>query len=162
MLNEVQFTINQLESGCKEFEGKEGSKLVIGDWQLFENPHFIDYLRSGWGISIVGAVDYTSSNGKSTLPSSLHYLGVKNQYEAAIYQVGQVLEPYDSYKSYPFFGFGGIPKHMGATGVSHCFLMNGNSKNPEIHTIVNCLATYRKTLNEIQFSGPTYFAPLLK
>jgi hypothetical protein len=47
---------------------------------------------------------------------------------------------------FPFFGFGGIPRHMGINGVNHCFAMNGNPSNPEIFTIQNVLATYRSTL----------------
>lgn len=53
----------------------------------------------------------------------------------AIMSVGQVIEPYDLNKSYPVYGFGGIPKHMvdpsllvtdKGSGVSHCFAINGN------------------------------------
>jgi hypothetical protein len=43
-----------------------------------EIPNFVDYLRSGWGISLAVAIDYTGSNGTPTDPSSLHYLGGNN------------------------------------------------------------------------------------
>jgi hypothetical protein len=76
-------------------------------------PSFIDYLRSGWQISLVCAIDYTGSNGVPTSPTSLHFLGPNNQYERALYSVGSIVEPYDTDRSFPVFGFGGIPRHMG-------------------------------------------------
>jgi len=73
------------------------------------------------------------------------------------------VEPYDDDKSFPFFGFGGIPRHMGINGVNHCFPINGNPGNPEIPGgIQNVLATYRQTLPSIGLGGPTYFGPLLE
>jgi copine 5/8/9 len=53
-------------------------------------------------------------------------MGPGNQYEQALYNVGGVLEPYDSDRSFPVYGFGGVPTQMGATGTSHCFPINGN------------------------------------
>ena len=97
------------------------------DFQLFEKPSFLDYLRAGWSISVVGAIDYSTSNG------DLHDIGInKNQYQQAIFDVGSVIEPYDYDRSFPFYGFGGIPGHMRASRVSHCFPINGNIANPEI------------------------------
>jgi hypothetical protein len=46
--------------------------------------------------------------------------------------VGKVVEPYDSDRSFPVYGFGGIPRHMGQYKTNHCFAMNGNPTNPEI------------------------------
>jgi hypothetical protein len=40
-------------------------------------------------------------------------MGPSNQYEAAIYHVGNVIEPYDSDRMFPVFGFGGIPRRLG-------------------------------------------------
>ena len=95
---------------------------------------------------MVAAVDYTASNGAPTSPSSLHYMGPNNQYEAAIQNVGQVIEPYDFDRSFPVYGFGGIPRHMGINGVSHCFAMNGNAQNPNIIGIDGIVQFYRSTL----------------
>ena len=122
----------------------------------------MDYLRGGWGISVVGAIDYTASNGNPSQPSSLHYLGPNNQYESAISNVGAVVEPYDTDRSFPFFGFGGIPRHMGINGISHCFAINGNMGDPEIQSIMGVIQTYRQTLPQIGLGGPTLFAPLLE
>lgn len=85
---------------------------MLNSFRLYSRPTFIDYLRSGWAISLVAAIDYTASNGDPRMENSLHYLGGNNQYEKALYNVGMVVEPYDSDRSFPVFGFGGIPKHL--------------------------------------------------
>jgi len=59
--------------------------------------------------------------------------------------VGSIVEPYDADKSFPVFGFGGIPRHMGINSTSHCFALNGNAANPEIFGIANIIETYRAT-----------------
>lgn len=33
---------------------------------------FVDYLTSGWGISLICAIDFTASNRAYTDPNSLH------------------------------------------------------------------------------------------
>ena len=70
-----------------------------------------------------------------------------NQYEQALTNVGCIIEPYDLDRSFPVFGFGGIPRHMGINGVSHCFAMNGNAGNPEIAGGVQAIVnTYKQTI----------------
>lgn len=70
-------------------------------------------------------------------------MGPSNQYEAAISNIGYVVEPYDADRSFPVFGFGGIPRHMGQNSTNHCFAMNGNPTQPDIVGIQNILTTYR-------------------
>jgi hypothetical protein len=70
-------------------------------------------------------------------------MGPSNQYEAAISNIGCVVEPYDADRSFPVFGFGGIPRHMGQNSTNHCFAMNGNATLPDIVGIQNILTTYR-------------------
>ena len=72
-----------------------GATLVIDNFVVKIKPSFIDYLRSGWEVSLTLAIDYTASNGETSNPNSLHYMGPQNQYENAIFNVGQVVEPYD-------------------------------------------------------------------
>lgn len=88
-------------------------------------------------------------------------MGANNQYEKALGNVGQVVEPYDLDKSFPVFGFGGIPRHLGINSVNHCFAMNGNPHNPEILGIAEIVRMYRSTLPNIGLGGPTLFSPLL-
>jgi len=49
--------------------------------------------------------------------------------------VGQVIEPYDSDKLFPVYGFGGIPRYMGINAILHCFPINGNRADPKLHGI---------------------------
>ena len=63
--------------------------LIFDHIEVFTRPTFIDYLRSGWQISLVAAIDYTASNGEPSSKSSLHYIGKRpNQYETALLNVG--------------------------------------------------------------------------
>ena len=132
MINAVYCTMAELTEGKLSYTGQDDSVFSLLNFRTFTRPTFLDYLRSGWAISIVGAIDYTASNGNPSSSRSLHYLGPNNQYESALYSVGGVLEPYDSDASFPCFGFGGIPRHMGINAVNHCFAINGNAANPEI------------------------------
>jgi hypothetical protein len=54
--------------------------LVIEKIHTEPRASFVDYLRSGWGISLCVAIDFTGSNGEPHHPHSLHYLGNTNQY----------------------------------------------------------------------------------
>jgi len=72
------------------------------------------------------------------------------------------LECYDADKSFPVYGFGGIPHYMGYQNVNHCFPLNGNVSNPEIQGVESILQMYREKLPFIGLNGPTYFAPILK
>ena len=125
-------------------------------------PSLVDFLRGGWGISLCVAIDYTASNMEPTNPSSLHYLSEFNQYEMAIHSVGRILEAYDSDNLIPVYGFGAIPRYMNEVNTNHCFPLNGVYPNPEVQGVNGILGCYRSTLHNIKFSGPTYFAPILK
>lgn len=123
----------------------------------------VDYLQAGWQISLFIGIDFTGSNGNPENPTSLHYLGAMNQYDAAINSVGQILEPYDYDRSFPVFGFGGKPQGGPfANNVSHCFAVNFNEANPEVMGTAGVSQLYRTQLPFIKLSGPTYFAPILE
>jgi hypothetical protein len=162
MINSVQTNMSSLKNGQTSQNGAAGAMLELSRFEVFTRPSFIDYLRGGIQVSMVCAIDYTASNGAQTLPSSLHAMGPNNQYEKAIWNVGAIIEPYDSDKSFPTFGFGGVPRYMGVNSTSHCFALNGNPSNPDIMGIENIVNTYRQTLPNIGLSGPTYFGPLLQ
>ena len=85
-----------------------------------------------------------------------------NQYEKAIYRVGDVVAPYDSDQSFPVFGFGGEPKFMAAGEDDYCFPLNGSKEDPGIQGIGNVVVTYRKTLPAITFLADTRFVPVLQ
>ena len=52
--------------------------MSVSNFSVFVKPTFVDYLRSGWAVSLVAAIDYTASNGNPSTKSSLHYLGATN------------------------------------------------------------------------------------
>ena len=155
--------IDKRQHEVKLPNGQNGVGTVnFRQFELVERPSFVDYLRSGWQISLTLALDFTASNGNPSDRNSLHFLGTTNQYEAAISQVGQILEAYDQSKQFPVFGFGGIPRMMGLNSVSHCFPLNGQPTNPAIPGIGGILGTYKQNLPSIGLGGPTLFAPILE
>ena len=143
-------------------EGKKVSKLIVNKFESENIPSFTDYIKAGCEISLIGAIDFTYSNGMPSNPTSLHYTGGHNQYVEAIRAVGDILNNYDSDKKYPFYGFGGVPEFMGQDEVSHCFPLNGNNDNPEIESIDGVLETYKENVSKIKFLGPTHFAPVIE
>jgi hypothetical protein len=95
------------------FTRADAGRMIVEHAEVIEKPSFIDYLRSGWQINLHVAIDFTASNGESSVPTSLHYLGQFNQYEQAIQSVGSILEVYDNDRSFPVYGFGGVPRYFG-------------------------------------------------
>ena len=154
-------SISDIEAGSKTINAGGNTTCTFHQFKTYIRPTFVDYLRAGWGISLVAAIDYTASNGNPSDRNSLHYMGAHNQYESALSNVGMVVEPYDSDRSFPVFGFGGIPRHLGVNSVNHCFAMNGNPGDPNITGIQAIVETYRQTLPQIGLGGPTLFGPLL-
>jgi hypothetical protein len=133
---------------------------------IFERPSFTDYLRSGWQIALSVAIDFTESNRDPDNPDSLHNQdSKKNEYEQALKQVLTVLEPYDSDKMIPTFGFGGIPEFIDCANparLKDCFPLNGDLNNAEIYGLNKLLEVYRTNFTKIKLAGPTNFAGILR
>lgn len=129
------------------------------------HPAFLDFLKGGCEISLSVAIDFTGSNGNPSNPTSLHYIhrdgSSFNQYESAIMAVGSVLEPYDSDRKYPVYGFGAqISNGAGGFGpVEHCFPVY--SGGYEIDGIAGILQAYHECIGRVHLSGPTLFSPLI-
>jgi hypothetical protein len=82
----VQTTLNEL------FEAVDGRKLPLNSVSTkslnaslsvvhceYENiPTFTDYAGDGYEISLIGALDFTYSNGLQNNPNSLHHISSKN------------------------------------------------------------------------------------
>jgi len=68
-------TINDLVAGRTALLCSHNTTMVLNDFSVFVKPTFVDYLRAGWAISLVAAIDYTASNGNPSDRSSLHFLG---------------------------------------------------------------------------------------
>ena len=75
MINAVYCTMAELTEGKLSYTGQDDSVFSLLNFRTFTRPTFLDYLRSGWAISIVGAIDYTASNGNPISPESLHHIG---------------------------------------------------------------------------------------
>jgi len=123
---------------------------------------FLDYVRGGYEISLVTAVDFTASNGDPSQPSSLHYRNPStlNDYQKAIISVGDILNYYDSDKKYPVFGFGArLPPRYDVA--NHCFPANLNWENPEVNGVEGILNAYNFAMSKVQLYGPTNFAQII-
>ncbi|CAI2364003.1 unnamed protein product [Moneuplotes crassus] len=148
-------------------QGNPYGTMTFSRFDYIEKPTMVDYLRSGWKISLSVAIDFTASNGELSESSSLHYINPNNPakmtpYEEAIYNVGNILEPYDSDRMFPVFGFGAKPRFCGIQQVSHCFHLNGQ-ENPEVEGVQGILEAYRNAMyGGIGLYGPTNFTPCLQ
>ena len=100
---------------------KVGGFIKIKEFQILEQPNFLEYLKSGWFINLSVAIDFTASNGDR---HNIKF-GQENDYEIAIQEVGKILEPYAYKKKFAGYGFGGIPTYAAAEKVKHCFNLNG-------------------------------------
>ena len=156
----------------KQFELYDDNNNTAGvleftQFLVYEKPSIMDYLRSGWMISLSVAIDFTASNGELRNSSSLHYIDYNNpmamnSYELAIYHVWSILEQYDSNRQFPVFGFGAIPRFIGSNEISHWFNLNG-IENPEVLGVQGVLSAYRSAIYKgIGLYGPTNFSPCIE
>ena len=60
------------------------------------------------------------------------------------------------------FGFGGIPRYLGGTYVSHCFNLNGKIGDPTVDGLQAMFSLYRQAIQGTSLSGPTYFSHVLR
>ena len=136
---------------------RNAGTIEVMDVTVKLNLSFIDYLRVGVQLSLSVAIDFTGSNLNPKDPHSLHYLSDRewNQYQMAIWEVGGILEAYDTDKFFPVFGFGGIPHNE--KKVNHCFPLTGDYQNPFVRGVDGILQAYYKSLREVELSGPTLF-----
>ena len=132
------------------------------NYNVIKKYSFIDYLKSGMQINMEIAIDYTASNGPPTHPTSLHYMNgnCPNDYEKAISSCCSIVSYYDDDQIFPLYGFGGVPPNNN-NKVSHCFNVNLRD-NPDIEGLNNIIPFYKKSLEIIKLSGPTFFAPVIK
>jgi hypothetical protein len=150
-------------------KGKRGYKnsgtLTCSNCFIEERPNFTDYIMGGCELSLIVAIDFTGSNGDPKTPQSLHYIcpagNQKNQYEQAILSVGSIVEGYDTDKKFPVYGFGARCRGANGeySGVQHCFPIYGGGF--EVDGLAGILKAYQDGIQNLMFSGPTLFAPLI-
>lgn len=127
------------------------SGFVIGELKINEirkiTKHtFLNYVRGGAEISLMIAVDFTTSNKDPSDPTSLHYSegDAENDYVHALRVVGGILQYYDNDNRIPIYGFGArLPPSYNV--VSHCFALNQNYFNPEVLGLENVIESMIKT-----------------
>lgn len=138
-----------------------GGNVFKYEMRIEKEYSFIDYLRGGMDINLTIGIDFTSSNKKPTDPTSLHYIGTQamNAYEKAILSCGNIVAYYDYDQLFPVYGYGA--KLPNQTEASMIFPINNNPQNPEINTINGVLQVYRQIVGQIEFFGPTKFAPII-
>lgn len=121
---------------------------------------FMDYIKGGVHLSLTIGIDFTGSNGDPMKSTSLHYFGsqIPNNYEKAIRYCGDIIAYYDYDQMFPVYGFGA--KLKTTKEVSMSFNINMQA-NPNIFTINNVLAEYKKIFQFVDLSGPTCFAPII-
>ena len=128
-------------------------------------------MRGGLKLHFVVAVDFTKSNGMPNDPASLHYLDrqrLENPYTMAIRSVGEIFQDYDygelpwmihrkyckyiklvAEKRFLALGFGGQVNGR----VSHCFPLNGNSRDPYCQGVEGVVDAYYDSLEHGKQSG---------
>ena len=123
---------------------------------------FVDYLEGGLNITQLVGIDFTASNRSPQDPKSLHYINPPslNDYQRSILSVGEILEKYNHTALIPCYGFGAkLPGHNKAL---HMFPLTKDISQPCYRSFRELFAGYQSIIQEITFSGPTHFAPLLR
>ncbi|XP_028288405.1 copine-3-like isoform X2 [Parambassis ranga] len=141
---------------------KNSGVIILKQCKIVKEYSFLDYILGGCQINFTIAIDFTGSNGDPRSSQSLHYINPHgyNEYLAAIWAVGNVIQDYDSDKMFPAFGFGArIPPTW---KVSHEFPINFNPSNPFCAGVEGVVSAYQQCLPKVKLYGPTNFSPIIK
>uniref|UniRef100_A0AAQ6AIK0 Copine-3 n=1 Tax=Amphiprion ocellaris TaxID=80972 RepID=A0AAQ6AIK0_AMPOC len=146
----------------KKKQKKKGYKnsgvIIVKQCKIVKEYTFLDYIMGGCQINFTIAVDFTGSNGNPSLPQSLHYINPNgyNEYLAAIWAVGNVIQDYDSDKMFPAFGFGAqIPPTWQVIVSVMIFLIFTPPRNTGV------VSAYQQCLPQVKLYGPTNFSPII-
>ena len=155
MLSNKQFKVDMIKPK------KEGVTLKIKQFYTHEIFNFIDFLEGGLNIIQLMGIDFTGSNRDPDDPLSLHYISSSglNDYQKAILSVGEILEKYNHNQLIPCYGFGA--KYPGDSMARHLIPLTQNISQPCFKSFPDLFKGYKDIINNILFSGPTYFAPIL-
>ena len=104
-VNAVEASVNELLEEA-QFDGLEGSKLIFEEFEVYDRPTFLEYLKAGWQIEMRAAIDFSAASGKAGADGSLHNPGDANRFEQCLQAIGSVLESYSKADRWSFFGFG--------------------------------------------------------
>ncbi|XP_038871523.1 copine-3-like [Salvelinus namaycush] len=157
----VEFDCVHPEKQKKKKSYKNSGIISVKCCQIQARYTFLDYVMGGCQINFTVGIDFTGSNGDPRSPQSLHYLSPDglNQYLAATWSVGLVVQDYDTDKLFPAFGFGAqVPPEF---KVSHEFALNFNPSNPYCQGVQGIVEAYRMALPQVKLYGPTNFSPII-
>ncbi|KAJ3611396.1 hypothetical protein NHX12_021411 [Muraenolepis orangiensis] len=149
----------------RKSEKKRGYKnsgvVCIRRCEVVKEFTFLDYIIGGCQLNFTIAIDFTASNGDPQTPQSLHFIDPRgyNEYLAAIWAVGSVIQDYDSTRTFPAFGFGAIVPP--SREVSHEFPLNFNPEDPFCNGIEGVVSAYQQCLPRVKLYGPTSFSPII-
>ncbi|XP_059182832.1 copine-3-like isoform X2 [Centropristis striata] len=149
----------------KKKQKKKGYKnsgvIIVKKCKIVKEYTFLDYIMGGCQLNFTIAIDFTGSNGDPNTPRSLHYINPHgyNEYQSAIWSVGNVIQDYDSDKMFPAFGFGA--KVPPTWQVSHEFPINFNPANPFCAGVEGVVQAYQQCLPQVKLYGPTNFSPII-
>lgn len=152
--------INEKKKLKKGGEYENSGTVILKSISIDRDTTFLDYIRGGLKLHFVVAVDFTKSNGMPNDPGSLHYLDrerQENPYIAAIRSIGEIVQDYNFDKRFLGLGFGGQVNGR----VSHCFPLNGSSRDPYCQGIDGLVDAYYDSLENVPLSDPTCFAPVI-
>ncbi|KAJ3340245.1 hypothetical protein HDU93_007207 [Gonapodya sp. JEL0774] len=179
IIGAVEASMTRVRAGVRfelindKMKQKKGSKYTNSGTLVFIEVKseiewsFFDFVSRGAEVSLAVAIDFTQSNGDPRLPNSLHYRNpnqpsAMNEYQRAISAVGTVLEPYDSDKLFPVYGFGARLRLNGsAPTVSHLFPLNLNYESPIVQGVRGMLDAYEIGIQNAELWGPTNFSPVI-
>jgi len=157
----VKIKTEELKSGITEninFPNSDKLKIKISSEDIACN-NFIKLLKKGLNLDLSIAIDFTCSNGYPDEIDSLHRIknGFVNNYEKAIREHYNIISTYNKKDKYDVYGFGAdIDGEF-----KKIFNINGK-EDPSITGIDNIISEYKKTVESVELSCGTYFAPIVK
>jgi len=168
-IGDFETSLDKIKSGVTEYELQNPKKkaktgtLHVSNFNICPPITFVDYLRGGTQLNMVVAIDFTGSNGNPSSSFSLHNRSMDppNQYHQAISSVCPIVLNYDSDQLVPLYGFGGIQRNI-SRSTSHCFPLTGSESNDEVKGVEGILSCYHQSLDNVELSGPTNFATVIK
>uniref|UniRef100_A0A8D0D9H8 Copine-3 n=1 Tax=Sander lucioperca TaxID=283035 RepID=A0A8D0D9H8_SANLU len=152
-------------TNSKKKQKKKGYKnsgiIVVKKCKIVKEYTFLDYIMGGCQINFTIAIDFTGSNGDPSSPQSLHYINPQgyNEYLAAIWAVGNVIQDYD--RCIDCYTLSIILVSNCVLQVSHEFPINFNPSNPFCAGIEGVVQAYQQCLPQVKLYGPTNFSPII-
>ncbi|MGH0165223.1 UNVERIFIED_CONTAM: hypothetical protein FKN15_048474 [Acipenser sinensis] len=105
---EIEFECINPKKQKKKKSYKNSGIIILKSCKIARDYSFLDYILGGCQLMFTVGIDFTASNGNPQDPSSLHHINPMgtNEYLAAIWAVGQIIQDYDTDKMFPALGFG--------------------------------------------------------